>query len=444
MHDPRPAPPAPPPLTPVRVFWFYLPLAAMWLTMGVEQPVITAFIGRLPDEELNLAAFGVAFTMGLLIEAPVIMLLTAGTALADSRANYARLLRFTHILAASLTALHALVGFTPLHRVVIGWFVGAQEELITPVRDAFVLMTPWTASIAYRRLWQGVLIRFRRTVVVPIAMIARLVAVCGVLILGFGTGVPGAVLGALSLSCGVIASAAATYAFCAPVLKRMPGSSTSEPIAWKELLHFYAPLALTSLLTLGRRPILTMGMARSLQALASLAVWPVVTSVLFIIGSLAIASQEVVVALRDEERSFDALQRFTRGLSLCLVGMLALFAFTPLARLWFAHVADLDAQLVALAGAPMMLLCVVPGLDTMLAWNRGLLVHERRTSTISWAVALNLAVLLGTLFGLIAVTELTGATVAAVSLAAALGLEAVFLWWRRTRAARRPPPARHE
>ena len=52
------------------------PLAASWLLMGVELPMITATIARLVEPEVQLAALGgVVFPILLLIESPIIMLL---------------------------------------------------------------------------------------------------------------------------------------------------------------------------------------------------------------------------------------------------------------------------------------------------------------------------------------------------------------------------------
>ena len=72
-------------LTLRRTFLFWLPLAVMWLIMSAELPAITAAVSRLPQPVENLAAFGLTYSIALIIEGPVIMLLTAGTALATHR-----------------------------------------------------------------------------------------------------------------------------------------------------------------------------------------------------------------------------------------------------------------------------------------------------------------------------------------------------------------------
>ena len=75
-----------------RTWW---PLATSWLLMGIELPLLAAVTARLADPELNLAAFGgVVFPVALLIEAPIIMMLAASTALCVDRASFARLKRF--------------------------------------------------------------------------------------------------------------------------------------------------------------------------------------------------------------------------------------------------------------------------------------------------------------------------------------------------------------
>jgi len=69
-------------LTLRQVFVTWLPLVASWMLMSMELPTINAIVARLPNPEINLAAYGgVVFPIALMIEAPVIMLMAASTAL---------------------------------------------------------------------------------------------------------------------------------------------------------------------------------------------------------------------------------------------------------------------------------------------------------------------------------------------------------------------------
>ena len=53
--------------------------------MASEGPFLAAIIARLPDPEFNLGAYGVTFALAILIEAPVIMLMSAATSIVKDR-----------------------------------------------------------------------------------------------------------------------------------------------------------------------------------------------------------------------------------------------------------------------------------------------------------------------------------------------------------------------
>ena len=70
------------PLSMKRIFDIWWPLAASWMLMGAELPALSAVISRLENPKINLAAYGgIVFPISLVIEAPIIMLLAASTAL---------------------------------------------------------------------------------------------------------------------------------------------------------------------------------------------------------------------------------------------------------------------------------------------------------------------------------------------------------------------------
>ena len=123
----------------------WAPLAASWLMMGLELPLISAVVARLADPQTNLAAFGgIVFPLALLVESPIIMMLAASTALCRDEASYRRLKRFMLRLAVLLTAMHAIVAFTPVYDWIAVGLIGAPDVTIEPGRLGFQLMLPWT------------------------------------------------------------------------------------------------------------------------------------------------------------------------------------------------------------------------------------------------------------------------------------------------------------
>jgi len=102
------------PLRQRAILRFWAPLAATWLMMAVEGPVLAALIARLAEPKLNLAAYGVAFAFAIIVEAPVIMMMSAATALAGAPTAYRRLRRFNQALIALITVTMLVILIPPI------------------------------------------------------------------------------------------------------------------------------------------------------------------------------------------------------------------------------------------------------------------------------------------------------------------------------------------
>ena len=105
---------SPLPLTYRQIAAFWLPLAGTWLMMAAEGPYLAAIIARLDRPTENLAAFGVAFAFAIIIEAPVIMLMAASTALVRHAQSYRALRRFTYGLGTALTGIQLVAILPPV------------------------------------------------------------------------------------------------------------------------------------------------------------------------------------------------------------------------------------------------------------------------------------------------------------------------------------------
>jgi hypothetical protein len=85
-----------------RIYSTWWPLAASWLLMSVELPAMSAFVARMPNAAINLAAYGgIVFPIALIIESPILMLLSASTALSKDWASYIKIRRFMMFTSAS-------------------------------------------------------------------------------------------------------------------------------------------------------------------------------------------------------------------------------------------------------------------------------------------------------------------------------------------------------
>ena len=122
------------PLSLHRVFRFWVPLAAAWLMMAVEGPFLAAVIARLMEPTYNLAAYGVAYSLALVMEAPVIMFMSASTALARNRLSYLRLRTFVNIVNASVTGAMLISLLPPVFNWLAGDLIGLPPEVASRTR----------------------------------------------------------------------------------------------------------------------------------------------------------------------------------------------------------------------------------------------------------------------------------------------------------------------
>lgn len=209
---------------------------------------------------------------------------------------------------------------------------------------------------------------------------------------------PGVVLGVFAVIMGVLAEATYIGLRTRTVVAEF-FDSDEEGIAptSAEFMRFYVPLAMTSLLALVNQPVGSAAISRMPAALASLAAWPVVIGLTFVLRSGGTAYKEVVVAMLDRPDPLPALHRFNGLLAGATLLVTCLFAFTPLSMFWFERVSGLEPALADLARRSLWLAVLLPVGGVLQNWYVGYLVHARRTRRITESMVAFLAVSIGVL-----------------------------------------------
>ena len=256
---------------------------------------------------------------------------------------------------------------------------------------------------------------------------------------------PGTFIGALSLSAGVVLEAWAvrlmTTGLVRTVLERSRAPDRDADLRLGALTRFYTPLALTSLLALASQPTVTFFLGQSRGALESLAVLPVVHGLTFVFRSLGLSFLEVVIALLGPSRQhFRTILTFAVGLGLAGAASLSLIAFTPLAFVWFHDITGLSEELTEFAIMPTRILAVLPALSVLLALERGVLIHARRNTPITWATLIELAGIVVVMVAGIHLLDFVGAVAAAVAITCARVASTAWLIPTCLDVLRRSPP----
>jgi Na+-driven multidrug efflux pump len=409
-------------LTYKKIFYFWLPLAATWLMMSVEGPYLAALIARSPQPKFNLAAYGVAYSLALIIEAPIIMIMSASVALVRDEHSFKKLRNYTYSANGLLTLLMLILVIPNVFYFITEDLIGLPAEVSKLTHIATIILIPWPAAIGYRRFYQGLLIKNNLTRRVAYGTITRLSAMSlSALVLYIWGGFDGVVIGATSLSTGVTMEAAASRFMVNGVLKKikLTGTPTQQSLTYKEISKFYYPLALTSLIGLGVQPLVTFFVGQSKMALESLAVLPVVTSFVFVFRALGLSYQEVIIALVGEKKEgLNLLLKFALILAGILISLLGLFAFTPLADFWFRTVSGLSISLTDFARLPLMIMFFFPALTVLISIQRGVLVNAKNTKPITLGTVIEFLTIVLSLLIFVNYLNLVGAVAATIAFVA--------------------------
>jgi hypothetical protein len=378
-------------ITKHKILIFWLPLAATWLMMAFEGPFLAAIIARLAEPKYNLAAWGVAFSFALIIEAPIIMIMSASTALVENRHSFKKLRNFTYFINAVITLMMLVFLIPAVFNFIAITLIGLPETVARLTHIATFILIPWPGAIGYRRFYQGILIRSNLTRRVAYGTVIRLISISSsALLLYLYSDFPGVTVAAIALSIGVLVEAVASRVMVHKTIKSLPEyTATYKPLTYRQITLFYYPLALTSMLALGVHPLVAFFVGHSLMALESLAVLPVINSLVFIFRAMGLSYQEVAITLIGKKGEFYSTVRdFALILGFAVVLILGLIAFTPLAVFWFGTVSGLSIDLVKFSILPLQIMVVMPGLSVMLSFQRAIQVSSRETSHLTWATVL--------------------------------------------------------
>jgi len=421
------------PLDTRQILRFWAPLSVTWLLMAVEGPFLAAVIARMADPKYNLAAYGVAFAIALVVEAPIIMIMSAATALVKNSQTYHILRRFTHALNILITVTMLIMVAPPVFEFLTLRLIGLPPEVARLTRFACYILIPWPAAIGYRRFYQGILIISNRTRRVAYGTMVRLLCMSGTAMgLFFLSSYDGVLVAAAALTMGVSGEALAIRLMVGDSKRTLTMINRSGiPVPYlglRRIARFYTPLALMSILSLGVHPLVTFFVGWSPRALESLAVLPVINSLVFVFRALGLSYQEVAIALMsaDQERYL----RIRAVGSYILVGStlgIGLITWTPLADFWFQGVSGLTPELAAFSLLPAQIMTLLPAQAVWISLQRAILVFREKTQPLSVATMIEMGGIGLVLYTCIFRLNINGAVAAAVSYGTGRFLANIYL-----------------
>ena len=410
----------------------FLPLSLSDVTMACGDPMITTTLAHLPDAQVNLAAVGVAKSLAIFFESPIIMILHASNALAGSQDSRKALWRFTLLVGGGLTFLLSLLGLPIIFSFVGVSLLGIPSAMLATVSQVLLLMGGWPFAIAWRRYFQGLLIYHGQSRSVAKASILRLFTLALVLTGGFFFPISGGILAGLALISGVIVEAVAVTIFARIYGATIPPETVTQPNLPRNLAQvgkFYLPLANSMMVVWGGRAILISVIARAEDATVAIAAWSAAWGLVLVIANSTRMIQQMVIKYHHQV-SDKQLLTFAISVGAACSTLLLFMSLTPVGDRIVQSFIGNDLTL-AKSMKPVLLICaIVPLLVALQNATQGFLVSENRTGHVNLSTWLGTGTLL--IIATLAINKgMNGAISAAMAMITSMLVEVTCLIWKR-------------
>ena len=410
----------------------FLPLSLSDVTMACGDPMITTTLAHLPDAQVNLAAVGIAKSLAIFFESPIIMILHASNALAGSQDSRKALWRFTLLVGGGLTFLLSLLGLPIIFSFVGVSLLGIPSAMLATVSQVLLLMGGWPFAIAWRRYFQGLLIYHGQSRAVAKASIFRLFTLALVLTGGFFFPISGGVLAGFALISGVIVEAVAVTIFARLSGATIPPETVTQPNLPRNLAQvgkFYLPLANSMMVVWGGRAILISILARAGDATVAIAAWSAAWGLVLVIANSTRMIQQMVIKYHHQV-SDKQLLTFAISVGAACSTLLLFMSLTPVGDRIVQSFIGNDLTL-AKSMKPVLLICaIVPLLVALQNATQGFLVSENRTGHVNLSTWLGTGTLL--IIATLAINKgMNGAISAAMAMITSMLVEVTCLIWKR-------------
>jgi hypothetical protein len=405
---------------------FYAPLAATTMFYAIIFNVMNSAMARTAEAAAALAAFAVGQSVADMLAVP------AGSghqwliARGRDRKSFMAGLRVMFQIIGLVTALLTLAAFTPAGRWLYQGILGAPETLSGGIVAVIRVCLPLGFIFTLRGASQSVLMLRRQTHLMTIGVCIRL----GYVFLAamvFGK-LPwhGAAIGGLIWVTSMFVEGSFDFLMARRLFRELPEGPAdgAAPPEAARIWRFLLPLIATSLLWSFGKPVLNMGMARSLQPETSMAVYQVAWNAAWLLIAYVQGSfRQVIVVFWNDETTLRSLQRFAVRLAVTVSTLMLTLTLSGVATWFLRSVVGAAEEIVQASRGVLMVMSTLPLALVATEVCIGRLLRNGTTEAIGVAKGANLACMSVAAFGLAALAPGLNAMIGALGMLAGVAGE---------------------
>ncbi|MBN2170869.1 MAG: SUMF1/EgtB/PvdO family nonheme iron enzyme [Candidatus Krumholzibacteriota bacterium] len=426
-----------------QIFDFYWPLMLTSQMMTLAAPIINLGLGRSAQPAVQLAAYAVGFGLLVLLNSPLFPLVQTVAVMATGPASRRDLWRRGLTMGSAICAFELLLALSPGGDELIARLMGSTPAVSDLAQKVILVQSPIPLLLPIRSFYYALFMRHRNTRIITQSTATRLALLSAIIFgaLGFGH-LPGAVLGASSLTLGILTETLYVSWRGRRLLRhRAPGIDELHldgPVSWRALAGFITPLMISTITWSAMRPVVNAVIGRGADPDLAQAGFGFVFPLLVLFASPLWSFQGTAVVLVKEKGDLPVLFRFGAATMAIFAAAIACFAWTPLRSLIVHGAYSLTPELASYVVPGLMLIPLHPFVLGTRSITQGFLMGQRRTRVIGWASVLRLALVAAVGFHVIrAFPGVNGAFLGTLLLIAgdsaetAIELAALGRVWRR-------------
>lgn len=324
------------------------PMALSFVMMSGTAPIVTGGIAWKfgPEgESLHLSAFLVCFLSALLFYSAVLVSREIAIRTVTDSASKRQYLRFFMAVSGACSVLLIVMSqVTPLNVFFYERLIGVDPLTRELACEGLIYFVPLPFVVSLRSYFQSRHINQRAAWYNGAGTVVRLIAMA-VFVFGFAVHMPdmtGPVLGGLTFLIGL--SFETLFVFAAAHRHRLPIGNAA--VSTGTMLKFAGPLILSAV----TRMIIPMVLIRLITVTTypeeGRAGYDLIRSTLWLSLSIMYAMQPTIVSCATSRENLLLLRRTSMALAVLVACCFAVVAFTPLHRLLFVDLMDLDNVLI--------------------------------------------------------------------------------------------------
>jgi hypothetical protein len=384
--------------TPRRAAKFYVPLVIQAFSQSLTYPLVAAIVSHGNNGVVDLAAFAQGLAVMFMIGALGGGLLTTGMVFGRDAEGFRQFKRLNLWLCCCLIVMQTLACLHPFDQIVFRDMLGLAPPMDETAREVLILSIPLHIFFFLRNPGLVALYNARASAAANWGTLCRIALTVCLSPLFVRLGWVGHRVGILAMTGPVLVECLLLRSLARPYIRRLASAPEGGAAGIRTQFLFTVPLSFGGVLLASAGFMIGAFITRAAEPARMLPIHYVTMGVVNPVGFAALRMQAVVLAFPPRGKRDHRVFKFALASGLVLALFPWIGQVPSVARWYFGEIQNVPAGDIPLAMRAMLLISVLPVIQSLRGHAEGLAAWRRRPNAILAGQAMNLATLVCALF----------------------------------------------